>query len=65
MLKKSLFVLLLVCVPIALLAQPGPPDTDVVDTPVDGGLSILAAAGVGYVLKKVTDKKKNRDVLEK
>lgn len=30
------------------------------DTPIDGGLSILIAAGVGYGIKKVRDERKKR-----
>lgn len=35
--------------PLITLAQ-GPPDPN--DVPIDGGLSILLAAGVGYGIKK-------------
>ena len=46
--------ILLVCflVPCLLHAQPGFGD-DVDDVPIDGGLSLLVAAGVGYGVKKV------------
>jgi len=40
-------------VPSLLHAQPGFGD-DVDDVPIDGGLSLLVAAGVGYGVKKVT-----------
>lgn len=30
------------------------------DTPIDGGLSLLLAAGIGYGLKKVKDNKRKR-----
>ncbi len=33
-------------------------DDDVNDVPVDGGLSLLVAAGVGYGAKKMRDKRK-------
>jgi hypothetical protein len=39
--------------PIALLAQGAPPAT-----PIDGGLSILLAAGGAYGLKKLKDARK-------
>jgi hypothetical protein len=42
--------------PTLLHAQPGFGD-DVNDVPVDGGLSLLIAAGVGYGAKKVKAKK--------
>jgi hypothetical protein len=38
-------------------AQPGFTD-DVGDVPVDGGLSLLAAAGVGYGAKKIRERRK-------
>lgn len=43
-------------VPFLLHAQPIFTD-DVNDVPVDGGLSLLVAAGVGYGLKKVKERK--------
>lgn len=58
-----LFFMMLVSQP--LLAQP-PDDDDPVNTPFDGGVSLLIAAAVGYGAKKVRDeKKKNKDVLSK
>jgi len=33
-------------------------DDDVNDVPVDGGLSLLVAAGVGYGAKKIREKRK-------
>lgn len=50
-----LAVMLVLCLPI--LAQDpfgDPPD----DTPIDGGLSLLVAAGIGYGAKKIKDKRK-------
>jgi len=47
----GLFILLLVITNIAH-AQPSDPGSDV-DAPVDGGLSLLIAGGVGYGIKKV------------
>ena len=35
-------------------------DDDVNDVPIDGGLSLLIAAGVGYGAKKMRDKKMNQ-----
>ena len=34
--------------------------TDVQDTPVDGGISLLVAAGIGYGAKKLYEKKQKR-----
>ena len=59
MLKKYLlliFFILLVFVSSDILAQrPGvvPPP----NTPIDGGLGILLAFGVGYAIKKIRDKR--------
>jgi hypothetical protein len=51
-------LLILVCVmvlPMIALAQ-GPPDPN--DAPIDGGLSLLLAAGVGYGVKKYREGRK-------
>ena len=51
--------LLTVCflIPVLpLLAQPTPPQ----NAPIDGGLSLLVAAGVGYGVKRVRDNKKKQ-----
>jgi len=50
-----LLALVVICLPALLHAQ-GPgfgDDTD--DVPIDGGLSLLVAAGVGYGAKKLKD----------
>jgi choline-glycine betaine transporter len=31
------------------------------DVPIDGGISLLIAAGAGYGVKKIRDHRKNRD----
>lgn len=49
-------LLALFLLPSLLHAQPGFGD-DVDDVPVDGGLSLLVAAGVGYGVKKMRKKK--------
>ncbi len=47
---NSLLILLCcICLPLITLAQ-GPPDPD--DTPIDGGLTLLLAAGAAYGVKK-------------
>lgn len=53
-------VLALVCfvLPLITLAQDGPPDPE--DTPIDGGLGLLIAAGVVYGVKKYKDVKNAR-----
>lgn len=45
--------------PVLVHAQtlpPGPGDDP--DVPVDGGLSLLLAAGIGYGIKKIQDERK-------
>jgi hypothetical protein len=61
-----LLLLLLTVSVIAAYAQPPEgfgPDPDSPDTPVDGGISILLAAGIGIGIKKYKElrKKKNDD----
>lgn len=55
--KNQLIVkLILACftvvIPICLLAQPPGFDQDTNDVPIDGGLSLLLAAGIGYGIKR-------------
>jgi hypothetical protein len=59
----SYFILLciLFILPTFLNAQPMF-DDDVNDVPVDGGLSLLVAAGVGYGAKKLRDKRKGTSI---
>lgn len=58
---KNFIYLILPCIlfllPAILHAQPSFTD-DVSDVPVDGGLSLLVAAGVGYGAKKIREKRK-------
>lgn len=42
-------------------AQLPPDGPDTVDVPIDGGLSLLLAAGVGYGVKKVRDQRKKKN----
>lgn len=62
-LKKIIFLsslfLCLCILPQGVNAQPGDPGDDV-DLPLDGGISVLIAAGVGYGIKKVRDERKKR-----
>jgi hypothetical protein len=61
--KKNLYTLLvmLVCMALPLLsiAQAGPDDPN--DVPIDGGLSLLVAAGAAYGIKKYRDARKKDD----
>ena len=53
----TMLVLILLACPSLLFAQPGFGD-DVDDVPIDGGLSLLVAAGVGYGAKKIKERRK-------
>ncbi|MGN6567149.1 MAG: PID-CTERM protein-sorting domain-containing protein [Flavipsychrobacter sp.] len=61
-----LIVCVLLCLPSLLHAQgmPGDPGGDP-DVPIDGGLSLLLAAGAGYGAKKVNDRRKKNNTLAK
>ena len=56
---SSIGIILMLLLPTILLAQPGF-DDDVSDVPLDGGLSLLVAAGIGYGAKKMRAKKVNK-----
>lgn len=58
----TLLMLLCIAIPMVTLAQ-GPPDPE--DTPIDGGLSLLLAAGAAYGVKKYRDIKKVKEEEEK
>jgi hypothetical protein len=53
---KLTMVVMLLAAPIATFAQPGF-TTDVDDTPIDGGISLLVLAGAGYGAKKLKERK--------
>ena len=49
------------CLPVLAMAQVDPgcdPALDPTCVPIDGGLSFLIAAGVGYGIKKIRDSRK-------
>lgn len=58
--KNSIFkismAMLFTMVVSPILAQPPPPPA----TPIDGGLSLLLAAGGAYGLKKLNDRRKGK-----
>jgi hypothetical protein len=54
---KLTMVVMLLAAPIATFAQPGFNSTDVDDTPIDGGISLLVLAGAGYGAKKLKERK--------
>ena len=55
---QILALLAVLFLPTLLHAQPGF-DDEVNDVPIDGGLSLLVAAGVGYGAKKLRKRNKN------
>jgi hypothetical protein len=69
---KTFYIVLITFITLSLsqksLAQNDPngidPPPDPVDTPVDGGLSILLAAGIAYGAKKGYDNRKKRNEIE-
>ena len=52
-----LFIVLLSISTLAAHAQPTDPGGEV-DAPLDGGLSLLIAGGIGYGVKKIREKRK-------
>lgn len=63
-LLKVMSLILLFCLPLLATAQIDPGCDPAVDpncVPIDGGLSLLLAAGVGYGIKKVRDARRNSD----
>ena len=64
--KKLTIVLIVIFViaaavlilPDLAYAQPPPPPSKPTQTPIDGGLGLLAAAGGAYAVKKLRDRKK-------
>ncbi len=54
-----LLVVFILVLPFLANAQPGFGD-DINDVPIDGGLSVLLAAGVGYAYKKMKSKQPNQ-----
>jgi hypothetical protein len=60
--RNILSAAIMLMLAVAAQAQPGGGGggfgDDPIDVPVDGGLSILAVAGIGYGIKKLKDRKK-------
>jgi hypothetical protein len=50
--QQILIIAIILLLPGILHAQPGFTD-DTIDAPIDGGLSLLIAGGVGYGIKKM------------
>ena len=56
-------LMLVLCVPSLVQAQACDP-ADTTCVPIDGGLSLLLAAGVGYGVKKIRDSRKKKQAEE-
>jgi len=55
-----LLIFLLSITALAAHAQPSDPGGDPDSAPIDGGLSLLIAGGVGYGVKKLKEKRKKQ-----
>ncbi len=53
---QTVILLIVLFSPILLNAQPSDPGDDP-DVPIDGGLSVLLAAGVGYGIRELRKKR--------
>lgn len=53
---KTIIIVLIIVLPLLSIAQPSF-DDDVEDVPIDGGLSLLIAGGIGMAAKKMKGKK--------
>ena len=61
--KLGFILSLSIFLSVVVLAQTTPtePGPDV-DAPIDGGVSLLVAAGIGYGIKKVKDNRKKKAI---
>lgn len=55
---KAALITILMITPVLMYAQGPGFDEDVADTPIDGGVTLIAAAAAGYGIKKMRDKRK-------
>jgi hypothetical protein len=58
--QLSILMIVCLCLPSIIFAQGDPGGDPDVTVPVDGGLSILAAAGVAYGVKKIKEYKNKK-----
>ncbi len=49
------------CFPLFTIAQGGGLPAAPADVPIDGGLSLLLAAGVGYGIKKYREQRRKKE----
>lgn len=52
--------MLALCLSTTIYAQPGLDDDGVSDAPLDGGISLLASAGLAFGIKKLYDQKSGK-----
>ena len=52
---QTLLIMVILLMPAIVHAQDGTPGDP--DAPIDGGLSLLIAGGVGYGIKKIKEKR--------
>ena len=57
--RYIVLMMILVAGPVVLQAQPSDPQ-DAAGVPIDGGLSVLLAAGAGYGVKKIREMRKSK-----
>jgi len=62
--QQILIVAIIILLPAILHAQPSLPETTI-DAPIDGGLSLLIAGGLGYGVKKIREKRKMQKEVQK
>lgn len=63
LLLSFIIIFILIVASTFAYAQPGLPSAPT-QAPIDGGLSLLAAAGGAYAIKKLRDKTGEEDILE-
>ena len=67
-LSAVVMIIIFCCLPFLVHALPPDPCSDPTapgcDVPIDGGLSLLLAAGVGYGVKKIRDSRKKKQAEE-
>lgn len=55
---KTIVTLVLLLVVDRVFSQGPPPPPPPIDTPIDGGMFLLMAAGISYAVKSIWNKKK-------
>jgi len=59
--KRILLIIAFVCFSLCAVFAQGPGfEGDVEDTPIDGGVTLIAAATIGYGIKKLSDSRKQK-----